>query len=63
MGSHGTMDSEIRKYTLPFLPSHQLNGVACALEAHIMAGNVDGPIWIVSQNDPLLADLERGIYI
>ena len=28
-----------------------------------MAGNVDGPIWIVSQNDPLLADLERGIYI
>jgi hypothetical protein len=24
-----------------------------------MAGNVDGPIWIVSQNDPLLADLER----
>ena len=33
--------------------------LACALEAQIMAGNVDGPIWIVSQNDPLLADLER----
>lgn len=27
--------------------------LACALEAQIMAGNVDGPIWIVSQNDPL----------